>query len=65
MRALTYNMGVSRTLKCLHIVGMRFSRESYANLGEGIAEAKSLKKLILNQTNIGTYGLNELAAGFQ
>lgn len=64
MRAFSQNMQESRALKTLHLIGMRFSREAYATLGEGIAKAKSLRKLILNQTNIGQYGLPELAAGF-
>lgn len=54
----------SRCLKTLHLIGMRFSKEAFSALGEGIAQAKSLKRLIINQTNIGTYGLSELAAGF-
>jgi hypothetical protein len=57
-------MQESRTLKTLHLIGMRFSREAFSILGEGIATAKTLKRLLLNQTNIGQYGLTELAAGF-
>jgi Ran GTPase-activating protein (RanGAP) involved in mRNA processing and transport len=57
-------MQESRHLKTLHLIGMKFSREAFSILGDGIAKAKSLKKLIINQSNIGTYGLQELAAGF-
>ena len=51
-------------MKTLHLIGIKFSKEAFVTLGEGIAKAKSLKRLILNQTNIGTYGLTELANGF-
>jgi hypothetical protein len=64
MRAFQLNMQESRCLKTLHLIGMRFSKEAYGILGEGIATAKTLKRLIINQTNIGSYGLAELAAGF-
>ena len=64
MRAFQQNMQESRCLKTLHLIGMRFSKEAYGILGEGIATAKTLKRLIINQTNIGSYGLAKLAAGF-
>jgi hypothetical protein len=64
VRAFKDNMQENRNLKQIHIIGMKFSREAFATFGEGIAKAKSLKKLIFNQTNIGQYGLAELALGF-
>ena len=48
----------------LHLVGMKFSREAFIVMGEGIAKAKALKKLLINQTNIASYGLKEMANGF-
>ena len=57
-------MTESRSLKCLHLVGIKFSKEGYVTLGDGIAKAKSLKKLMINQSNIAQYGLQELANGF-
>ncbi|TNV84927.1 hypothetical protein FGO68_gene10736 [Halteria grandinella] len=64
VRAFKDNMQENRNLKQIHIIGMKFSREAFTIFGEGIAKAKSLKKLIFNQTNIGQYGLAELALGF-
>jgi hypothetical protein len=32
----------------LHLVGMKFSREAFIVMGEGIAKAKALKKLLIN-----------------
>lgn len=64
VRAFQQNMQESRCLKTLHLIGMKFSKEAFGILGEGIATAKTLKRLIINQTNIGSYGLAELAAGF-
>ena len=54
----------SRTLRVLQLVGMKFSKEAYTVMGEGIAKARALKKLIINQTNIASYGLQEMANGF-
>lgn len=48
----------------LHLVGMKFSREAFIVMGQGIAKAKALKKLLINQTNIASYGLQEMANGF-
>lgn len=64
VRAFKDNMQENRNLKQIHIIGLKFSREAFTVFGEGIAKAKSLKKLIFNQTNIGQYGLAELALGF-
>lgn len=47
----------SRTLRVLHLVGMKFSREAFSVMGDAIAKAKALKKLLINQTNIAAYGL--------
>jgi Ran GTPase-activating protein (RanGAP) involved in mRNA processing and transport len=46
------------------LVGLKLSREAFAVLGVGITKARALKKLIINQTNIASYGLQELANGF-
>jgi hypothetical protein len=43
---------------------MKFSKESFSILGDAIAKAKSLKRLLINHSNLGTYGLAELASGF-
>jgi hypothetical protein len=43
---------------------MKFSKEAFSILGKGIANAKALKRLYINQTNIATYGLQEMANGF-
>jgi hypothetical protein len=39
------------------LVGLKLSREAFAVLGVGITKARALKKLIINQTNIASYGL--------
>ena len=38
----------SKTLRVLHLVGMKFSREAFTVMGEGISKAKALKKLMIN-----------------
>lgn len=53
-RGFAENMQESRSLKTLHLVGLKFSTTGFAALGEGIAKAKSLKRLIINQSNIGS-----------
>ena len=42
------NMQESRCLKTLHLIGMKFSRSAFAALGEGIGNAKTLKRLLIN-----------------
>ena len=64
VKSLCENMIESRTLRTLQLVGMKFSKEAYTVMGAGIAKARALKKLIINQTNIATYGLQEMANGF-
>ena len=64
MKALRENMMESRKLRVLQLVGIKFSREAFTIMGEGIAKARALKKLMINQTNIGSYGLQEMANGF-
>jgi len=54
----------SRSLKTLHLIGIKFSKEAYNELGIGLSKAKSLKKLLINQSNIAQYGLQEIANGF-
>jgi hypothetical protein len=57
IKSLRDNMIESRTLRSLQLVGIKFSREAFTILGQGISKARALKKLALNQTNIGSYGL--------
>ena len=64
VKSLCENMLESRSLRTLQLVGMKFSKEAYSVMGTGIAKARALKKLIINQTNIGSYGLQEMANGF-
>ena len=45
-------------------MGMKFSKEAYQILAKGIAKSKHLKELFINQTNIASYGLQELVQGF-
>jgi hypothetical protein len=42
------NMQESRSLKILHLIGMKFSKEAFVTLGDGIAKSKSLKRLLIN-----------------
>ena len=48
MKAIRENMLESRTLRVLQLVGMKFSREAFTVMGDAIAKAKALKKLLIN-----------------
>jgi hypothetical protein len=61
---LGQNACESKVLQVLQIVGMKFNKEAYQWLGLGISRAKSLKKLLINQTNIASVGLYDIAKAF-
>jgi hypothetical protein len=56
-KSLSMNIGESRDLRLLQIVGVRLHKDSFAALGKAVAKSKSLKKLLISQTNIASCGL--------
>jgi hypothetical protein len=57
----------SKKLIFLHIVGFKISREGYQAVGAAVAKSDSLRRLLINQSNIGSMGgaLQDIANSFQ
>ncbi|CDW74317.1 UNKNOWN [Stylonychia lemnae] len=58
------NVSESDQLITLHLCGFKFSKDAFSQFGKNLATAKNLKRLQLNQTNVASLGLQDLANAF-
>eukprot|EP00347_Sterkiella_histriomuscorum_P019064 403343098 len=64
LKGIGMNIMESSHLQQLQLVGMKFSREAFQSFSKCLAKSKSLRKLIINQTNIASYGMQDLVNAF-